>query len=746
VTDFNQFFKKELNDPQKKAVTQKKGSIVVIAGAGSGKTRVITARIAHLILNEQVDPGNIVALTFTNKAANEMKHLLINFLGSKHQLPFVGTFHSYCLLLLKTHPHILPFTEFTILDADDQKTLIKKILKKYHLEKQFSTSDVCYQISNFKNKLQSDKHDEWFAHKLLKEIFLTYESEKSAAHSFDFDDLILTVLKAFQTNMLFKNHFQNHIKHILVDEYQDTNMIQHELIKQMSCSANNTCHVDSICIVGDEDQSIYSWRGAISTNMLQFQKDFKPAKLIKIEQNYRSVQPILHAANQVIANNSKRTKKELWSNKKAKNRILSLICRSERQEASVIANYISCLPKNFVLNNLAILYRTHFQSRNIEEELIRNAISYKIVGGIRFYERKEIKDLLAYLRLIVNPFDRTSLFRIINCPTRGLGAKFEELLYIQWNQNPLYNFKQLLTHIINNQEINIATQKKLTLFSFLNIFPSSKQNMKASDIIEYILEKTDYLTYLKKTFDQKQADTKIENIQEFIQSIYDFEKTENKPSLNLFLENVALMQEKLDDETKVENQVQLMTLHAAKGLEFDTIIITGLEEGILPGYRSFNSKNELEEERRLFYVGVTRAQERLLLTRTITRSQFGQINDQNISRFITEIPKDLIEVKDVSEIYTSQIISFFNSWLKNKNKTVLTFNDFSSPKFSKKKSISRKKIQEICTWKKNQLVKHKKFGVGLIKKVEKKEGDTFYVTASFKIGDKKILSQFLKQI
>jgi len=715
---------------------------------------VITARIANLILNEQVHPSSIVALTFTNKAANEMKHRLITFLGGKHHLPFVGTFHSYCLLLLKTNPTILPFTEFTILDADDQKALIKKILKKNHLEKQFGASEICYQISNFKNKLEPDHNDELFSHKLLKEIFLSYESEKAAAHSFDFDDLILTVLKAFQTNTIFKHNFQDHIKHILVDEYQDTNMVQHEFIKQMSFNSENKCNADSVCIVGDEDQSIYSWRGAIATNMLQFKKDFKPVKLIKIEQNYRSVQPILNAANEVISQNTKRTKKELWSNKKAKDRILSLVCRSERQEASAVAQYISCLPTDFTLSNIAVLYRTHFQSRHIEEELIRNAISYKIVGGIRFYERKEIKDLLAYLRLIVNPFDRTSLFRVINCPTRGLGAKFEELLYTQWNQNPLFNFKQILAHVLNSPEINLPAKKKLTLFGFLEIFPSSKKPMAASEIIEHLLEKTDYVGYLKKTFDQKQVDTKIENVQEFVQSIYDFEKNETENSLDLFLENVALMQEKLEDKTEAENQVQLMTLHAAKGLEFDTVIITGLEEGILPGYRSFDSKKALEEERRLFYVGVTRAKERLLLLRTITRNQFGQISDQEISRFVTEMPEDLIEVKDVSEIYTSQIVSFFKKWLGNKTKTLLTFNDFTPPKFldepekpvKASKPKTKKSIQPSCVWKKNQLVSHKKFGVGLIKKVEKKEANTFYITASFKSGEKKILSQFLQTI
>ncbi|MBU4270144.1 UvrD-helicase domain-containing protein, partial [Candidatus Dependentiae bacterium] len=348
MTNFNQFLNKELNEPQRNAVIFESGPAIVIAGAGSGKTRVITTRIANLILNNNVSPQAIVALTFTNKAANEMKERISKFLDKNLKLPYVGTFHSYCLLLLRSNPTLLNFTNFSIIDADDQKSLIKKIIKKYGLEKQFSPTDILYQISNYKNKVNYD-FDE-FTIPIVKEIYLEYESEKQKSHSFDFDDLLLEILKIFKTNLNFRKNFQNKIRHLLVDEYQDTNMVQHELLKLMSTNENNKFNIDSLCAVGDEDQSIYSWRGAMATNMQNFQRDFAPVKLIKIEQNYRTVTPILEAANHIILNNKNRTNKKLWSEKKASNRILSIVSRSGKQEAYAITNFIENLPKEKSLN------------------------------------------------------------------------------------------------------------------------------------------------------------------------------------------------------------------------------------------------------------------------------------------------------------------------------------------------------------------------------------------------------------
>lgn len=767
MIDFNQFLKKELNNSQFQAVTHKNGPSIVIAGAGSGKTRVITARMANLIINEKVDPKTIIALTFTNKAANEMKERLISFLEDKKNIPFVGTFHSYCLLLLRSNPSLLKFPNFTILDGDDQKSLIKKIIKQFGLDKQFSVNELVYQISNLKNKLNIDFEE--FNSPIVQEVYLEYEAEKSKSHSFDFDDLILTVLNLFKTNQDFREKFQEKIKHVLVDEYQDTNMVQHELLRYISLNKNEKFNLDSLCAVGDEDQSIYSWRGAIATNMQKFQKDFSPVTLIKIEQNYRSVQPILKAANEVIQNNKKRTHKELWSEKKATNRILSVSCRSGKQEANAIANLINSLPNDKPLNEVAILYRTHYQSRNIEEAFLSNSIPYKIIGGIRFYERKEIKDLLAYLRLIVNPYDRVSLLRIINCPARGLGSKFEEQLYEQWNQNPLLNFKQLLNYLINTKNTELTASKKNALLNFLELYKKIEIFKKPSDQIEEILEKIEYIDYLKKQHDQREAETKIENVKEFIQSIYNFEKDPANEVGNIeeYLYQITLMQEKTENKENTQNQVQCMTLHAVKGLEFDTIIIAGLEEGLLPSSRSLNTNKELEEERRLFYVGMTRAKERLILFHANYRSTYGQISDQAISRFLTEIPDNLLKGIDISENNLAQIMIIFKNWLGIKNNSILTFHDFANdlaknmefvptkntPKIPsnnikkyKSKTIGNTEQAKSSPWNKNQLVNHPKFGVGLIKNIEKKDSENYYLTITFKVGEKKILSSFLTKI
>jgi len=744
VNKFDQFLKKELNEQQRNAVTLQNGATLVIAGAGSGKTRVITARIAHLILNENKDPSSIIALTFTNKAANEMKKRVSSFLKEKYSLPFVGTFHSYCLLLLKTNPKMLPYTTFSIIDADDQQSLIKKILKKNGLEKQFSASQIQYQISFLKNKLLTNLEEE-FTQPIFKEIFFEYEREKASSHSLDFDDLILQVLRVLQKDNTIKNLFQQKVQNILVDEYQDTNSAQHELLKNMVINQKGKFAIETLCAVGDEDQSIYSWRGAMVTNMLKFQDDFAPVTKIKIEQNYRSVDPILKAANEVISNNKTRFPKNLWSTRKASNRILAINGKSDYQEADTITTIVKNLPEDKKFNECAIIYRTHFQSRIIEETFIRNSIPYNIVGGIRFYERKEIKDLLAYLRLVVNPFDKTSLFRIINCPSRGLGTKFEEQLFTQWHQNNLLDFKQILEQITTT----LPPLKSESIKNFLNVFEKLDKNQKTSIVIDQILEHTDYKSFLKKTYESDEADSKIENISELLRSIDYFEthqKEKNDTTLENFLHEVALLQEKIKNNENKEDQIQMMTMHAAKGLEFDTVIMCGLEEGILPSSKSLNSLQSLEEERRLFYVGMTRAKERLILTHANYRNNFGQICDQVVSRFLTEVPSKLVQYVDISQSHPIQIQSLVSKWLGKKTKSdLLTFKDFFKPKTTKstKKSF---KASQTTTWRKNQTVVHKKFGTGLIKKVERKNSDEYYLTVLFKTGEKKLLSSFLKRI
>ena len=588
--DFNSFIETELNTPQHQAVTIAQGALLVIAGAGSGKTRVITARIANLILNHNVLPSQIVALTFTNKAAGEMKERVERFIGSDNYLPFVGTFHSYCLLLLRANGSLLPFSSFSILDADDQVSLIKKIIKQNNVEKFSTPSQITHQISSLKNALFQNKsiND---VHPILREIYLTYEKEKAASHCLDFDDLILEVLNLFQKNKEFKARFQQKVTHLLVDEYQDTSHVQHQLLKEMTLTSENEFIAHSVCAVGDEDQSIYSWRGATVANMLKFQHDFKPVSIIKIEQNYRSVKPILDAANSIITNNRLRNPKQLWSERKATNRILHLECRSGDQEAEIIALYLKNLPSDKKLSDVAILYRTHFQSRLIEEALITQSIPYKIIGGIRFYERKEIKDLIAYLRLIVNPFDRISFLRVMNYPARGLGAQVENLFLSEWVVNPFFDFKELINYLCTNEAFNVTTKKQWALENFVAIYQDLDTQLPPSKLLKHILDKTEYLNFIRADYDPKEAETKLDNIHEFMQSILHFEATyaskpnslvmgrplSKVPSLENFLHEVALLQEKTTAENTTD-QVQMMTLHAAKGLEFDTVIITALEE------------------------------------------------------------------------------------------------------------------------------------------------------------------------
>ena len=736
-TDFNDFFSHQLNEPQQKAVVHKKGPLLVIAGAGSGKTRVITTRIINLILNETVDPRNIIALTFTNKAAGEMKERIHNFVdGIK---PFIGTFHAYCLQLLRINKDLLEYPTFTILDADDQQHLLTTIIKRAGLEKRISATNLAHQISIMKNSMVDQLlPDSKLSNSLIVQLVHEYEREKKTSKCFDFDDLLLEVVKLFNKYQDFKTNHQKTIRHILVDEYQDTNVTQHELLKAMALHQNKLI-LDSLCAVGDEDQSIYSWRGATVANILHFQKDFPKTTVIKIEQNYRSVQPILQIANQVIAHNQNRNAKTLWSEKKAKDRVKIVQCISGYQEAEAIAHLAKQHHKSaHGSSSFAVLYRAHYQSRTIEEAFIRHSIAYTIIGGIQFYERKEIKDMLAYLRLITNPFDRIAFFRVINCPLRGLGDAFQETFHQLWDKQPFLSFMDCIQHLIEND--SIAGAKKKSLEQFLVLFTQQNSYDTPRKTLEHIIEKTGYFTYLSSTFDKQEAEAKIDNVKELIRATNHFEQN-GITTLEQFLQEVALMQEKTIPNNKKEHTIKLMTLHAAKGLEFNTVILAGLEDGLFPSSRSIGAQETLEEERRLFYVGITRAQERLLLTHARHRYTFGSITDQLRSRFLDEIPEHLAPEHDASYWHDAQFRAFFGDWLGIQNtSSVLTFGAayINTPLIP----IPSSKI----SWKKNQPVKHKKFGVGIIKNIEERDQETIFITAQFKIGIKKIKSTFLEKV
>lgn len=739
---FDQFIKTELNTAQKKAVQHTSGPLLVIAGAGSGKTRVITARIINLLLNHNVPAEAIIALTFTNKAAREMQERIARFMGNSQVKPFIGTFHSYCLLLLRKYSHLAELPTFSILDTDDQKQLLHGIIKRAFLEKRVTPKSLGYQISHLKNQLAIDKSHAGSVDPFVYQLYQTYEKEKQASKCLDFDDLLLKVHELFGKNKEFKSALQEQVRHILVDEYQDTNLVQHGLLKHMALNGKAFA-VDSLCAVGDEDQSIYSWRGATVANIMNFKKDFKKTKTITIETNYRSVQPILHTANNIISHNSTRYPKKLVSDKKARDRVRAMRCMSAYQEGEILAHYVANVRKKHKQHAVAVLYRAHYQSRSLEEALIRHNIPYKIIGGIQFYERKEIKDILAYLRLIANPYDRVSLMRAINMPARGLGQKFTEQFHNLWETEPLYGYVDVAQQLIKDGAVK--GKKAQSVLDFLNILKGVVAHDAPSATIQRIIDATGYIAHLQDTNDPKDADVRIENVKELVRASAFFEQT-GITTIREFLHEIALMQEKAQAKDEQEETVQLMTLHAAKGLEFDTVILPGLEEGVFPNTRSTLEPDRLEEERRLLYVGITRAKERLLLTHSRYRTTYGQMLEQSPSRFLNELPTHLVGMTDCAAWSRLQFQQFFADWLGiTTTSNIMTFGTAAHYKPQSTIATQPNPIRKSGALKKNQLVKHPKFGVGLVKDIENRGGDIF-VSAQFKVGLKRIKASFLERM
>ncbi len=747
--NFNEFLNQQLNAQQQQAVLQKDGALLVIAGAGSGKTRIITARIINLIVNEKCNPASIVALTFTNKAAQEMKERITHFLGAAASSIFIGTFHSYCLLLLRSNAQFLKMPIFTILDADDQQQLLQSLIKRNVLQKKITAKNLAYSISFKKNNLNKGVNDTNADDPVIDQLYKAYEKEKRVSKSLDFDDLLLEVLNLFSTQETFKTIFQQRVRHILVDEYQDTNTVQHELLKQMTLSEKRLA-VDSLCAVGDEDQSIYSWRGATVENMVNFKKDFPDTITIKIEQNYRSVQPILTIANQIIQHNSNRNEKNLWSARDAQNRSHTITCVSDYQEADLIAQAVKAYHRTKRKSAIGILYRAHYQSRIIEETLLKNGIAYTIIGGIQFYERKEIKDLLAYLKLIANPFDRVSFFRVINIPARGLGEKFEEDVQKIWNTQPLYAFNDVLNHLIATGQV--SGKKAGQVKKFISLLAHIAHDHKPSSTLTHVIYETDYYAYLKEQFEPKEAESRIDNVKELLRAAKHFEDQSIKSTTLDFLHEIALMQEKIKEHTDNEEQLFLMTLHSAKGLEFDFVLLAGLEEGIFPSNHSLYNPEAIEEERRLLYVGITRAKEYLVITHARYRYSFGSMSDQRASRFLSEVPEQLSKKVEVSRSSQLEQYQLFDRWFNNKTEAVRpAIITFSMPGSTGQKQSSTSVTQKTSaatnqSFKKLQSVNHAKFGVGIIQEVEEKNPSTIYITAKFKSGVKKIKSDFVERV
>lgn len=657
----NKSYIEGLNKEQYQAVTEKFGPILVLAGAGSGKTKVLTSRIANLV-DSGVNPFDILAVTFTNKAAKEMQQRLSNYLGEDVvKRMWVGTFHNICGRILrrdlenyKTKDGRSWNNNYVIYDDTDTKTVIKNALKKLNMdEKSFDPKMIKSVISNAKNKMQDayefSTHARDYQSDKIAQVYYEYEKQLALNNALDFDDMLMLSVNLLKNSQEVREKYANRFLHILVDEFQDTNKAQYDLINMLYPSDGSKDDVGSLCAVGDVDQSIYSWRGADFKIILNFQKDYKNTKLIKLEQNYRSTANILDAANAVIINNNERMEKNLYSQKGSGSKIKTFEASDDFEESSYIAGKIRNLGAN--LDDIAILYRTNAQSRGIEEALMSNSIPYKIVGGLKFYDRKEIKDIIAYLKLIYNHNDSASLRRIINVPKRSIGDTTVNKLAALADELDCSIF-DVLEDIENSNDFNAATKTRLAAFrDLIKEFSLNQNSVELSEFVPVVLERSGYMGELREE-NSIESQSRIENLQEFVNVVREFEADEfigdEEDDLGLlgnFLSQVALVSD-IDQLNEDDKSVTLMTLHAAKGLEFPIVFLAGLEEGMFPHSRSIAfgaPAGELEEERRLMYVGITRAKDDLYLSWAQRRRIWGDIKYFPKSRFIDEIPQDLLE-------------------------------------------------------------------------------------------------------
>ncbi|CAH2212043.1 DNA helicase PcrA [Tepidibacter aestuarii] len=638
-----------LNDMQRKAVLKTDGALLLLAGAGSGKTRVLTYRIAHLINDLEVHPSNILAITFTNKAANEMRERVEGIIGSDAQNMWISTFHSCCVRILRKDIDKIGYTRsFVIYDRSDQMTLMKDCIKELNInDKMYEAKTVLGHISDAKDKMINSKrfkeiHQNDFRMSNIAKVYSLYQERLMRNNALDFDDLIMKAIEILENNEGVLDFYQRKFRYIMVDEYQDTNRAQYKLVNMLAKRHGN------LCVVGDDDQSIYGWRGADIKNILEFEKDYEDALVVKLEQNYRSTQTILDAANKVIANNITRKDKKLWTESCLGDRIRTFKSRDEREEGDFIAHSIKKLnnDKGIEYRECAILYRTNAQSRALEEALIKQNIKYKIFGGIKFYERKEIKDLIAYLRIIQNPVDDISLKRIINVPKRGIGLRTLEKI----EDVALLKKESMYLSLYDADNIDVSTRVKSKLREFTTLISSlsaMKDVYSVTKLIEKVLENTGYIKELEKD-DSIENQTRIENLKEFLSVAMEFEKTSEEKDLETFLATISLISD-MDASDEDDDYVSLMTLHSAKGLEFPVVFLAGLEEGIFPISRALTDEIELEEERRLCYVGITRAMKTLYMTYASSRTIYGKTNYSRISRFIGELPKDCLKSLNKNE-------------------------------------------------------------------------------------------------
>ena len=755
-----------LNDKQKEAVLATEGPCLVIAGAGSGKTKVLTHKISYL-MSTGVKPWNILAITFTNKAANEMKERVEKLVGDAAKDIWMGTFHSICVKILRRYIDRIGFrSDFVIFDTSDQKTLIKECIKAAQADdKIFTDRSVLSEISNGKNEMLEPseygiKYAGDFRREKIAELYALYQKKLKENNAIDFDDIINFTIKILTENPDVLDYYTDKFRYVLVDEYQDTNKSQFTLVSLLASKYGN------VTAVGDNDQGIYSFRGADISNILNFEKDFPGTKIIKLEQNYRCTGNILKAANAVIKHNESKFDKKLWTQNDEGNLPCIYCGEDEYDEASYVVEQIAHLKREEYYKNsdFSILYRMNAQSRAIEDILRREDIPYKIIGGLKFYERKEIKDIIAYLRLIQNSSDNLSLKRIINEPKRGIGkTSLEKIQEISESSGTsMYEIiKNAADYDLNRVYINSRE-----FIEQIENLKNKKNELKISDLIKETLKTTGYTKALEQE-GSVEAETRIENLEEFLTVAIEFEEESAENTLPEFLEGITLSSD-IDGMEESEDTVTLMTLHSAKGLEFPVVFLVGMEEGIFPGYKSIGEPKALEEERRLFYVGITRAKQYLYLTCAKHRTIFGSTSYNSISRFVEEIPDELLE--GYQEAVTTKSKTNYEDtgyrWSYGKGQSVKTYkvdnNEISTTIAAKTResegvyqfrtaesflnSIKQKSEEsdsvDIEKYQAGQRIYHKKFGEGVINYIEK-EGEDAKVDITFdKAGHKRLMAKF----
>ena len=711
----------KLNDKQREAASQIDGSILILAGAGSGKTRTITYRIAHMIENVGISPYSILAVTFTNKAAKEMRERVEELVGDIAKACTISTFHSFGMRLLRMYGKEVGYnSNFTIYDTDDQKRIVKAILKGQNLSingVKLTERDLVSMISKIKEQIKT--LDEYSVmNKQIVEVYDKYNRALLESNAMDFSDILLNTYKLLQKPEILEK-VQNKYKYIMIDEYQDTNNLQYKIIDLIARKSSN------LCVVGDENQSIYGFRGANILNILNFENNYNNAKIIKLEENYRSTTTILDAANELIKNNKSSKDKKLWTQNGKGDLIKVLACDNARDEVSRIIEIIKENHQNGIAyRDMTILYRTNAQSRLFEEGFLRYNIPHKVFGGVSFYSRAEIKDIIAYLSIIINPQDELNLQRIINVPKRKVGEKGIEKIITYARENNL-NLLEALSHIKEISGLTVVGKEKiLEMYDIIKELKDLSYTETASYIVQTLIDKIKYIDYIKENYSD--AETRIENIDEFKNSILELENVVGELRLNEYLENVSLISA-TDDLEEKSDYVKLMTIHNSKGLEFPIVFLVGFENEIFPGTRAMFEEKEMEEERRLCYVALTRAEKKLYLSHATIRFVYGQDRLSTPSVFLKEIPEKLLDI-DVkkerlyfADDYSDEIKAYENNRKFEKKKTEInTKNTIKIPD-------NTKEVLDTLGFKVGDKVKHKKFGLGVIKNIDAKKIYVQYV-------------------